>query len=122
MAFAKNFRRDQSGTVESTLVIIPLMALFLITVELIVAVNYRNLDLSLAQSAASVAAISTVVPTSDEVISFSSSHSYEELRLVISHRRRLLPSLIPLWPLFGRMGTPSTEVSGVAVMERDPSR
>ena len=122
MGFAKSLGRDQSGNVESALVIIPLMALFLITVELIVAVNYRNLDLTLAQSAASVEAISTIVPSSDEVISLSSSHSYEELKLVVSHRTRLLPSLIPIWPFIGRMGAPSTDVSGVAVMERDLSR
>lgn len=120
MEFAKRFGRDQEGAVESALVIIPLMALFLITVELIVAVNYRNLDLTFAQSAASVEAISAVVPSTDEVISFSSPHSFDELRLVVSHRTRLFPNLIPTWPLLGNIGVPTTDVAGVAVMERQP--
>lgn len=120
MEFAKRFWRDQEGVVESALVIIPLMALFLVTVELIVAVNYRNLDQTFAQSAASTEAISLVVPTSDEVISFSSPHSFDELRLVVSHRSRLLPRLIPTLPFLNMVETPSTNVSGVAVMERRP--
>ncbi len=120
MEFAKKFWRDQEGAVESALVVIPLMALFLIAIELIVAVNYRNLDLTYAQSTASTEAISGVVPNSDEVISFSSPHSFDELRLVISHRARLLPRLIPSLPFLNGVGTPSTDVSGIAVMERHP--
>ena len=118
MEFAKKFWRDQEGVVESALVVIPLMALFLITVELIVAVNYRNLDLTYAQSAASTEAISGVVPNSDEVISFSSPRSFDELRLVVSHRARALPRLIPSLPFLSGVGASSTEVSGIAVMER----
>jgi len=116
MEFVKRFWRDQGGAVESSLVVIPLMVLFLIAVELIVAVNYRNLDLTYAQSAASTEAISAVVPTSDEVITFSSPHSFDELRLVVSHRRRLLPSM----PFVHGVGAHSTDVSGIAVMERRP--
>lgn len=118
MGFAKKFWRDQEGVVESALVVIPLMGLFLMTIELIVAVNYRNLDLTFAQSAASTEAISSVVPSTDEVISFSSPHSHDELRLIVSHRTRLLPRLIPSLPFLNGVGTPSTEVSGIAVMER----
>lgn len=120
MAFAKKIWRDQEGVVESALVIIPLMALFLIATELIVAVNYRNLDLTYAQSAATTEAISSVIPNSDEVISFSSPHSFDELRLVVTHRERLLPRLIPALPFLSGVGTPSTDVSGIAVMERRP--
>lgn len=120
MEFAKRFWRDQEGAVESALVVIPLMALFLIAIELIVAVNYRNLDLTYAQSAASTVAISGVVPTSDEVISFSSPHSFDELQLVISHRARPLPRLIPSMPFLNEVGTPATDVLGIAVMERRP--
>lgn len=120
MEFAKRIRRDQEGVVESALVIIPLMALFLITVELIVAVNYRNLDLTYAQSEAATEAISSVVPDSDEVISFSSPSSFDELRMVVTHRTRLLPRLLPALPFLSGVATPSTEVSGIAVMERLP--
>lgn len=120
MEFVKKIRRDQKGVVESALVVIPLMALFLITVELIVAVNFRNLDLTYAQSEAATVAISSVVPNSDEVISFSSPSSFEQLRLVVAHRTRLLPRLIPALPFLNGVRSPSTEVSGIAVMERLP--
>jgi hypothetical protein len=120
MEFVNRFWRDQEGVVESALAIIPLMALFLITAELIVAVNYRNIDLTYAQSAASTAAISAVVAGSDEVISFSSPHSFDELRLVVSHRSRILPRLIPALPFFVGVGASATDVSGFAVMERRP--
>lgn len=120
MEFAKRIRHDQEGVVESALVVIPLMALFLITAELIVAVNFRNLDLTFAQSAAATEAISSVVPNSDEVISFSSPNSFDQLRMVVTHRTRLLPRLLPALPFLNGVATPSTEVSGMAVMERLP--
>lgn len=120
MEFAKKFWHDQEGVAESALVVIPLMALFLITIELIVAVNYRNLDLTFAQSAASTEAISAVVPSSDEVISFSSPRFFDELQVVVSHRSRLLPHLIPPLPFLSGLVASSTEVSGIAVMERRP--
>lgn len=117
MGFVKNLWRNQEGVVESALVMIPLVALFLITVELIVAVNYRNLDQTYAQSAASSEAISQVLPSSDQVISFSSPHSYDDLRLVVTHRSRLIPRLIAGLPFLAGVGDAFTEVTGVAVME-----
>ena len=120
MEFAKRLRHDQAGAVESALVVIPLMALFLITVELIVAVNFRNIDLTYAQSTASTEAISAVVASSDEIIPFSSPLSFDELQLVVSHRTRLLPRLLPALPFLNGIGTHSTDVTGVAVMERRP--
>lgn len=120
MEFAKRLWRDQQGVAESVLVVIPLLALFLISIQLIVAVNFRNLDLTLAQGAASIEAISAIVPSSDEVISFSSPHSFDELQLVVSHRKRLLPRFIPSLPFLNEIDTPSTDVLGFAVMERRP--
>ncbi len=120
MGSVKGFWRDQEGVVESALAVIPLMALFLITIELIVAVNYRNIDLTYAQSDATTAAISSVVADSDEVISFSSPHSADELRLVISRHSRILPRILPVFPFFVGVGASATDVSGIAVMERRP--
>lgn len=105
---------------ESSLVMIPLLALFLITVELIVAVNYRNLDQTYVQSAASSEAISGVFSGTDEIISFSSPHSYDDLRLVVTHRSRLIPRLIANMPFLSGTGDAFTDVKGVAVMERRP--
>lgn len=118
MEFVKRIWRDQSGNVESALVVIPLMALFLISVQLIVAVNFRNIEQSYAQGSANQEAISGIVPNSDEVVSFSSWLSSNDFRLVISHRERLLPRLIPGLPSFGSVKTPTTDVTGVAVMEQ----
>lgn len=105
---------------ESSLVMIPLVALFLITVELIVAVNSRNLDQTYAQSAASSEAISQILSDSDEIISFSSPHSYDDLRLVVTRRTKLLPRLIAGMPFLGGTRDVFTDVKGVAVMEHRP--
>ena len=64
--------RQDRGNVESSLVLIPLIFLFLIAVELIVATNLRNSDFSLAQSDASSRAISGVLNSSDQVIELNS--------------------------------------------------
>lgn len=120
MVFVKKFWRSQEGVVESTLVIIPLMVLFLITAELIVAVNYRNLDLAYAQTDATSGAITSAVSSGDEVIVFSSPYSLDALRLLITHRRRTLPSLIPHLPFLSGENDRSTNVTGIAVVERQP--
>lgn len=120
MGFVKNFLRNQDGVVESSLVMIPLLVLFLLTVEMIVTVNYRNLDQTFAQSDASSEAISQVISGSDDVISFSSPHSYDDLRLVVTHRTRLIPRLIAGIPFLAGIGDAFTDVKGVAVMEHHP--
>ena len=120
MEFAKKFWRDQAGVVESSLVMVPLIALFLITVQLVVAVNFRNLDQTYAQSSAASVAISEVIPSSDRVISFSSPHSYDDLRLIVSHRTTLLPRLIASLSFFSSGRQASTVTTGVAVMEHRP--
>lgn len=116
MAFVKKFWRSEEGVVESTLVVIPLMVLFLIAAGLIIAVNYRNLDSAYAQSDATSGAITSVVSGGDEVASFS----FEGLRLLITHRRRSFPSIIPTLPFLRGENAYSTDVTGIAVMERQP--
>lgn len=120
MAFVKRLWRSQDGVVESTLVIIPLMVLFLIAAQLIVAVNYRNLDLAYAQRDATSGAITSVVSAGDEIIVFPSPYSYDALRLLITHRKRTLPNIIPYLPFLNGESGRSTSVTGVAVMERQP--
>ena len=120
MRFLKKLLHNQDGVVESTLVIIQLMVVFLIAVELIVAVNYRNLDLSSAQSAATMGAITSVVSPGDEVVALTSDSSLEDLRILITHRTRLLPNLLPRLSFLGSSTPGSTEVTGIAVMEDSP--
>ncbi|MBI3428970.1 MAG: hypothetical protein HY050_02710 [Actinobacteria bacterium] len=105
---------------ESTLVIIPLVALFLITLELIVAVNYRNIDTSFAQSDASTRAITASPGANDEVLTLSPGRTGETLQLVVVRRRRTLPSFISRLPMISGIRRHSTETVGVAVVEREP--
>lgn len=135
MEFVKRLVRDQKGVVESTLVIIPLMALFLITVELIVAVNYRNIDASLVQSDASMRALTSpttsvslmtstssdsVNATRNEIVIFSPRSSSQGFQIVIAHRNRTLPHFLMNFPFLSSGHVRSTDVVGVAVMERNP--
>ena len=108
--------RQERGNVESSLVLIPLIFLFLIAVELIVATNLRNSDFSLAQSDASSRAISGVLSSTDQVIDLNSPDSFTHMKLLITHRKRSLPQLVPgLVALLG--GNAVVDVNGVAVME-----
>lgn len=108
--------RQERGNVESSLVLIPLIILFLIAVELIVATNLRNSDFSLAQSDASSRAISGVLTTSDQVIELNSPDSFTHMKLLITRRRHSLPQLVPgLVALLG--GNAVVDVNGAAVME-----
>jgi len=108
--------RQEDGNVESSLVLIPLLILFLIAVELIVATNLRNSDFALAQSDASSRAISGIVTSSDQVIELSSPDSFTHMKLLITRRKHSLPQLVPgLVALLG--GSAVVEVNGAAVME-----
>ena len=108
--------RQERGNVESSLVLVPLVFLFLIAVELIVATNLRNSDFSLAQSDASSRAISGVLSSTDQVIDLNSPDSFTHMKLLITHRKRSLPQLVPgLVALLG--GNAVVDVNGAAVME-----
>jgi len=108
--------RQENGNLESSLVLIPLVFLFLIAVELIVATNLRNSDFVLAQSDASTRAISGIVTSSDETIELSSPDSFTHMKLLITRRKHSLPQLVPgLVALLG--GHAVVEVNGAAVME-----
>ena len=113
--FLSKLRQDR-GNVESSLVLIPLIFLFLIAVELVVATNLRNSDSSLAQSDASRRAISGVLTSSDQVIELNSPDSFTHMKLLITRRRHSLPQLVPgLVALLG--GNAVVDVNGAAVME-----
>jgi hypothetical protein len=109
----KSLDKDD-GNVESALVLIPLLILFLIGVQLIVATNIRNTEIALAQGDASARAISHQFRSDDEVIEVGGG--IEKIRILITHRTRLLPQLVPgLASLMG--GNPVADVHGIAVIE-----
>ena len=108
--------RKDDGNVESAMVLIPLLILFLIGIELIIATNLRNTDAALAQGDASRRAISGQVYSTDEVIELDSPDPFARIKILITHRRTTLPQIVPgLIALMG--GSPSTDVKGAAIME-----
>ena len=108
-------RRDD-GNVESAMVLIPLLILFMIGIELIAATNLRNGDAAIAQGEASRRAISGEVFSQDEVIELNSPDKFAHIRVLITHRSTAVPQLIPgLIALMG--GSPATDVKGAAIME-----
>ena len=110
------FLRLENGNVESSLVLIPLLILFLMCMELIIATNLRNGDFAIAQGDASRRAISGEIYSTDEVIELNSPDPFARIRVLISHRRTGLPQLVPgLIALMG--GAPTTDVKGAAIME-----
>ena len=110
---------DEKGNIESAMVIIPLLVLFLIGAQLIVATNMRTLDMAITQSHASERAITGVLYASDEVIDLNSPDAFEKIRILVTHKSRAIPQLLPnLIAMINR--SPRVEVSGIAVMEKLP--
>lgn len=104
----------QDGNVESSMVLIPLLLLFLIGIQVIIAINMRNSDVAIVQGDASSRAISHELQSGDQVIEIGGG--VQKVRLLITHRSNTLPQIVPgLVALFG--GSPQTDVIGVAVLE-----
>ena len=104
----------EDGNIESALVLIPLLILFLIGMQLIVATNVRNTQMALAQGDASARAISHQYQSGDEVLEVGGG--IEKIQVLITHRNRGLPQLVPgLVALMG--GNVLTDVIGIAVIE-----
>ncbi len=108
------YLQKEDGNVESALVLIPMLILFLIGVQLIVATNIRNTEMALAQGDASARAISHQYQLGDEVLEVGGR--IQKIQLLITHRTHILPQIVPgLVALIG--GNPASEVVGIAVIE-----
>ena len=81
--------KDESGSVESALVMIPLITLFLITLQLIVTVNFRNIDLTTVQNRASVQATQQHVLNEDRLVKLNTYDIFDQLRLLIVSKRQI---------------------------------
>jgi hypothetical protein len=104
----------ENGNVESALVLIPVLILFLISAQLIAVTNIRNAEMALAQGDASARAISHQYQLGDEV--FVVGGRIEKIQVLVTHRTQTLPQIVPgLAALMG--GNPSSDVVGVAVIE-----
>lgn len=96
------------------MVLIPLLFLFLIGIQIVIAANIRNSDFALAQGDASTRAISQQYEGEDEIIELGGG--VQKIRLLITHRSNRLPQIVPgLVSFFG--GNPATDAIGVAVLE-----
>jgi hypothetical protein len=104
----------EEGNVESALVLIPMLVLFLIGIQIIVATNIRNADLALAQGDAAARAISHSYQSGDEVLEIGGR--IEKINVLVTHRAHTLPQLVPgLVDILG--GASATDVVGIAVIE-----
>ena len=108
------FLQKEDGNVESVLVLIPMLILFLVGVQLIVATNIRNTEMALAQGEASARAISHQYQLGDEVVEVGGR--IQKIQVLITHRTHILPQIVPgLVALMG--GNPVSDVVGIAVIE-----
>jgi len=107
--------RDQRGSVESALVLIPLLTIFLVGTEISFAIHSRNIERGATQNEASVRAISGEFKKGDEFIRIESSGDGQNLDLLVSRRERNLSQLIP--GFLGLSSPSSIDVSGIAIVE-----
>ena len=104
----------EDGNVESALVLIPVLFLFLIGAQIIAATNLRNADLAMAQGDAANRAISQQFHAEDEVIEIGGG--IEKIRVLVTHRSHSVLQLVPgLLEIFG--GAPKTQAVGISVIE-----
>ena len=112
MSFAARIR-SEDGSVESALVVIPLMALFLISFQLVLTVTNRNILASYAQSSATHSSITGQFVNGDRVIDLDSPDAFKELKAVVSTRNRQLPNLVPFMDQRDRQ----LNVNGFSILE-----
>jgi hypothetical protein len=112
----KKYLGSEHGSVESAMVIIPLIILFLIAAQLVIAINLRTVDMATTQSAASARAISGVLYATDEVIDLNSHDTFTKIKVLVTHKRRAIPQLLPNF-IAMISGHSQIDVSGIAVME-----
>ena len=112
----KEILGDDRGNVESALVLIPLLFLFLVTSQIAIAIHSRDMQAIAAQDGAAVAGINGAFSSDDTFIHIDSPDPHQNLDLVIRSKRSGFPRLLPeLTALLRR--EPVTEVSGIAVVE-----
>jgi hypothetical protein len=105
--------RSEDGSVESALVVVPLMALFLISFQLVLTVTNRNILASYAQSSATHSSITGQFANGDRVIDLDSPDAFKELKAVVSTRNRQLPNLVPFLDQRDRQ----LRVNGFSILE-----
>lgn len=106
---------SEAGNIESALVMIPLLSLFLVTLQLIATVNYRNVDMTATQNQASTQAIWQEINPDDQEINLASGSPFEKLRLLIVKTEREIPQIFP--GVSALLGGKKIRTTGTAVIE-----
>lgn len=113
---ARKVLSSVSGNIESALVLIPLLSLFLIASQISIAIHSRNWQKVSAQDSASKEGISGDFSDSNTYLHINSPDPNQNLDLVITHKRGFLPQVLPgLTKILGSQ--PEIDVSGLAVVE-----
>jgi hypothetical protein len=112
----KNFLKSEEGNIESAMVLIPLIFLFLCGMQLTSTVFIRNLEIAKVQSEASTKAISHQLQSEDLILPIETQNRWESQNLLVVNRDREVPIILPgLSKILG--GRLLSSVKGVAVIE-----
>ena len=112
----RKLAKSEDGNVESALVLIPLLILFLLGMQISLYSHGRNIEKIQAQDSASTRAISGNFLEGDEFLHIESSGDGQNLDLLIAQRKTRLQNLIP--SLLGwNQQNRTIDVSGFAVIE-----
>ena len=109
----KQIWRCEKGSVEASLILLPLTLLFLIGMQLAMSSHSRNMEALIAQDDASVRAIAGNFNEGDRFIEIESSGEGQNLDLLVTRRERNLRNLIPSLLRIQR----GISIDGVAVIE-----
>ena len=90
-----NALNSDRGSAESAMVIIPLLLLFLMGIQISLAVHSRNSAKISIQDSAAKRAISGEFIDSDQFIHIDSSGDGQNLDLLVTHRQESLQNLLP---------------------------
>ena len=87
--------KSEKGNVESSLVMLPLISLFLIALQLVATLNFHNLDMTKVQQDADYLASDYVSSAYDELQNLETANSYDRLQLEKQHKSREIPQIYP---------------------------
>jgi hypothetical protein len=110
------YLQSTRGSTEAALVLLPLLIIFLIGMQISIAVHDRNIQKISAQDQASKSAISGSFEYGDEFVHIDSSGDGQNLELVIVRRESSLIDIIPSF-LSGTTNSKAISVDGFAVVE-----
>ena len=124
MNYIKKFCVSEKGNVESALVIIPLMLLFLGSLQLMAVISSRNLERTLAQDRARSFAMGlepNLLPNNSENVSTQDIKTFwylDKLQVAIVKTKHEIPKIFP--GISNLIGNKKVTVSGVSVVDQLP--